>query len=118
LVPVLPDFLSFHGLKLLFETLGQIEDDLDHTLRRIAIILNYYNPTTRIAREAKKALESHYPEFLARTVVRQCTTFAQASSDGIPISAYAPSCRGARDIDALVDEIINAPLEQAQEKRA
>jgi chromosome partitioning protein len=118
LVPVLPDFLSFHGLKLLFETLGQLEDDLDHTLRRIVIMLNNYNPTTRIAREAKNALESHYPEFLAKTIVRQCTTFAQASSEGIPINAYAPGSRGARDIDALVDEIINAPLEQAQEKRA
>jgi cellulose biosynthesis protein BcsQ len=50
--------------------------------------------------------------------VRQCTTFAQASSEGIPISAYAPRSRGARDIDSLVHEIINAPLEQAQEKRA
>jgi chromosome partitioning protein len=118
LVPVLPDFLSFHGLKLLFETLGQLEDDLDHTLRRIAIILNHYNPTTRIAREAKGALESHYPEFLAKTIIRQCTRFAQASSEGIPISAYAPLSRGAKDIDALVDEIINAPLEAAEEKRA
>lgn len=118
LVPVLPDFLSFHGLKLLFETLGQLEDDLDHTLRRIVIILNHFNPTTRIAREARGALKSHYPEFLAGTIVRQCTKFAQASSEGIPISAYAPSSRGARDIDALVDEIINAPLEAAEEKRA
>lgn len=118
LVPVLPDFLSFHGLKLLFETLGQLEDDLDHTLRRIAIVLNHYNPTTRIARQAKEALESHYPEFLSRTVVRQCTTFAQASSEGTPVSAYAPSSRGAKDIDALVDEIINTPLEVAEEKRA
>jgi chromosome partitioning protein len=118
LVPVLPDFLSFHGLKLLFETLGQLEDDLDHTLRRIVIILNHYNPTTRIAREAKRALESHYSEFLAKTIVRQSTTFAQASSEGIPVSAYAPRSRGARDIDALVDEIINAPLEAAEEKRA
>jgi chromosome partitioning protein len=118
LVPVLPDFLSFHGLKLLFETLGQLEDDLDHTLRRIVIILNHFNPTTRIAREARDALKSHYPEFLAGTIVRQCTKFAQASSEGIPISAYAPSSRGARDIDALVDEVINAPLEAAEEKRA
>src|ERR1044072_9148862 len=53
LVPVLPDFLSFHGLKLLFETRGQLEDDLNHRLQRIKIVINQYNPTTRIAREAK-----------------------------------------------------------------
>jgi len=74
---------------LLFETLGQLEDDLNHRLQRIRIVINQYNPTTRIAREAKDALQSHYPEFLSDTIVRQCTQFARASSDGLPINAYA-----------------------------
>src|SRR5439155_1099146 len=118
LVPVLPDFLSFHGLKLLFETLGQLEDDLNHRLQRIRIVLNQYNPTTRIAREAKGALESHYPEFLSDTIVRQCTQFARAPSDGRPINAYAPSSKGARDIDALITEMMSAHVERAMERSA
>ncbi|MFW5878314.1 MAG: ParA family protein [Myxococcota bacterium] len=104
-VPVLPDFLSFHGLKLLFETVGELEEDLDHTLGRIFIVLNHYNPTTRIAREAKAALETHYPEFLLGTIVRQCTRFAQASSEGLPVCAYDPSSKGAQDLDALIEEV-------------
>jgi chromosome partitioning protein len=118
LVPVLPDFLSFHGLKLLFETLGQLEDDLNHHLQRIKIVINQYNPTTRIAREAKGALESHYREYLSDTIVRQCTQFARGSSDGLPIGAYAPSSKGARDIDALIHEMMSARLERAMEKTA
>jgi chromosome partitioning protein len=118
LVPVLPDFLSFHGIKLLFETIGQLEDDLGHTLQRILIILNQYSPTTRIAREARQALEAHYPEFLSDTVVRQCTKFAQASSEGLPISAYAPTCRGARDVNSLIAEVMRAPIEGAKERSA
>ena len=118
LVPVLPDFLSFHGLKLLFETLGQLEDDLNHRLQRILIVINHFNPTTRIAREAKAALESHYPEFLSDTVVRQCTQFAQASSEGLPVNAFAPSCKGAKDIDALIGQMISARIERAMEKSA
>jgi len=118
IVPVLPDFLSFHGLKLLFETLGQLEDDLNHRLQRIKIVINQYNPTTRIAREAKGALETHYREFLSDTIVRQCTQFARGSSDGLPIGAYAPSSKGARDIDALITEMISARLERAMERSA
>lgn len=117
-VPVLPDFLSFHGLKLLFETLGGLEEDLDHTLQRIFIVLNQYNPTTRIAREARKALETHYPEFLLDTIVRQCTQFALASSEGLPITAYDPACKGAKDIDALIREAMDQPVERAREKSA
>jgi chromosome partitioning protein len=116
-VPVLPDFLSFHGLRLLFETVGQLEDDLNHALERVVIVLNQYNPTTRIAREAKSALESHYPEFMSKTIIRQCTQFAQASSDGLPVNAFAPTCRGAKDIDALVHEMMNPPA-VAKEKSA
>jgi chromosome partitioning protein len=118
IVPVLPDFLSFHGLKLLFETLGQLEDDLHHTLQRIVIVINQYNPTTRIAREARKALQDHYPEFLSETIVRQCTQFAQASSEGLPINAFAPHSRGAKDVDSLIAEVMSVPVENAKEKSA
>ena len=117
-VPVLPDFLSFHGLKLLFETVGELEDDLGHTLQRIVILINQYNPTTRIAREAKQALETHYPEFLAPMVIRQCTQFAQASGEGMPISAFAPKCKGAQDMDELVALMTKLPVETAKEKSA
>lgn len=117
-VPVLPDFLSFHGLKLLFETLSGLEDDLDHTLQRIFIVLNQYNPTTRIAREARSALETHYPEFLLETIVRQCTQFAQASSEGLPICAFNPRSKGAKDMNSLINEVMRAPMAEAQEKSA
>jgi chromosome partitioning protein len=105
-VPVLADFLSFHGLKLLFETVNDIEEDLEHVLGSITIVINAYNPTTRIAREAKAALEEHYGEFLAKTVIRQCTQFAQASGEGVPIFAFDPACKGSVDLQALMDEVL------------
>ena len=103
LVPVLPDFLSFHGLKLLFETLDDIEEDLEHRLDRIFVVINQYNPTTTIARAAKEALEQHYAEHLLPHVVRQSTKFAQASSVSTPIFAFAPTCKGAHDIQRLIN---------------
>ncbi|MDZ7780974.1 MAG: ParA family protein [Gemmatimonadota bacterium] len=117
-VPVLPDFLSFHGLKLLFETLNGLEEDLDHALERIFIVINQYNPTTRIAREAREALQTHYPEFLLKTIVRQCTRFAQASSEGLPICAFDPRSKGAEDTDSLIHEVMPTPRAEQQEKSA
>lgn len=105
-VPVLPDFLSFHGLKLLFETVTEIEQDLEHRLERITIVINAFNPTTKIAREAKEALQEHYGEYLAKTVIRQCTKFAQASGEGQPIFTFDPNSKGAEDLQALIDEVM------------
>ncbi len=105
-VPVLADFLSFHGLKLLFETVRSLEDDLGHVLDQVFIIVNAFNATFKLAKEALAALREHYPEYLLKTIVRQCTKFAQASSEGVPVFMADRDCKGAQDIEALIDEVM------------
>ncbi len=102
-VPVLADFLSFHGLKLLFETVQSLEEDLGHMLANVFIVVNAFNQTFRLAKEALEALTEHYPEYLLPTVVRQCTKFAQASSEGVPVFVADRDCKGAKDIQAMIE---------------
>jgi chromosome partitioning protein len=104
-IPVLADFLSYDGLRLLFETIQGLEQDLSHQLESIFIVVNAFNQTFKIAREALEALRTHYSDYLLDTVVRQCTKFAQASSEGCPIFGYDPDSKGANDIDAMQVEI-------------
>jgi len=104
-IPVLADFLSYDGLRLLFETVQGLEQDLSHHLESIFIVVNAFNQTFKIAREALDALRTHYAEYLLDTVVRQCTKFAQASSEGCPIFGYDADSKGATDIDAMQKEI-------------
>jgi chromosome partitioning protein len=105
-IPVLADFLSYDGLRLLFETVQGLEEDLSHQLENIFIVVNAFNQTFKIAREALDALRTHYSDYLLDTVVRQCTKFAQASSEGCPIFGYDADSKGATDIDAMQDEIL------------
>jgi chromosome partitioning protein len=105
-VPVLPDFLSFHGLKLLFETVQSLEEDLGHVLDHVFIVVNAFNQTFKLAKEALEALKTHYPEYILSTLVRQCTKFAQASSEGVPVFLADRDCKGASDIDAMVREVL------------
>jgi chromosome partitioning protein len=106
IVPVLADFLSYDGLRLLFETVQGLETDLSHQLEHIFIVVNAFNQTFRIAREALDALKTHYGDYLLDGVVRQCTKFAQASSEGCPIFGFDPDSKGATDIEAVQDEIL------------
>jgi chromosome partitioning protein len=105
-IPVLADFLSYDGLRLLFETVQGLEQDLSHQLENIFIVVNAFNQTFKIAREALDALRKHYAEYLLDSVIRQCTKFAQASSEGCPIFGYDPDSKGAKDIDAMQEEIL------------
>jgi chromosome partitioning protein len=117
-IPVLPDFLSFHGLKLLFETLDDIEEDLEHRLDRIFVVINQFNPTTTIARAARDALVQHYSDYLLPEVVRQCTKFAQASSEGMPIFAFDATSKGAKDVQRLIDDTALPPAAPAEQEAA
>jgi len=121
IVPVLADFLSFHGLKLLFETVQSLEEDLGHVLDHVFIVVNAYNATFKLAKEALEALKQHYPEFLMPQVVRQCTRFAQASSEGKPIFLFDRDSKGASDVQTLINEVtrrITSNAEQPQAKSA
>src|SRR5205085_5136779 len=51
-VPVLADFLSFHGLKLLFETVQSLEEDLGPVLDNVFIVVHSFNHTYKLAKEA------------------------------------------------------------------
>ena len=106
IIPVLADFLSYDGLRLLFETVQGLEDDLSHRLENIFIVVNAYNHSFKIAREALAALQEHYADYLLRSVVRQCTKFAQASSEGCPIFAFDPESKGAVDLEAMLNEVM------------
>jgi chromosome partitioning protein len=105
IIPVLADFLSYHGLKILFETLSTIEEDFSFVFENIFIFLNRYNESHRICRRSKKALETHYSKYLLKTVIRQDTTIAEAASEGTPIFLFAQSSKGAEDVQSLIDEI-------------
>lgn len=105
LIPVLADFLSYHGLKILFETLSTIEEDFSFVFENIFIFLNRYNESHRICKRSKKALETHYSKYLLETVIRQDTKIAEATSQGTPIFLFAQSSKGAVDIQSLIDEI-------------
>src|SRR5512142_3325149 len=106
IIPVLADFLSYDGLRLLFETVQGLETDLSHQLENIFIVVNAFNQTFKIAREALGALREHYRDYLLNAVVRQCTKFAQASSEGCPIFGYDPYSKGASDIEAMQREVL------------
>jgi len=105
-IPVLADFLSYDGLRLLFETIQGLEQDLSHQLENIFIVVNAFNQTFKISREALEALRTHYAEYLLDAVIRQCTKFAQASSEGCPIFGYDPDSKGATDIESMQREIL------------
>ena len=105
LVPLLADFLSFHGLKILMETLASIEIDFSFYLGKIHIFLNRFNPQYSICEECKEAVHKFYPEYTLQTVINESHEIIDASSVGKSVFEMHPDSQVASDILDLVREV-------------
>ncbi len=114
LIPLLADFLSFHGLKLLLETLASIERDFQFYLGKIYVFLNRYNPDYPICLESKEAIHKFYPQYALKTVINESQDIINASSVGMSIFEMNPNSKVSCDIRELVKEV-NGIYEDARE---
>lgn len=107
LIPALPDFLSFHGLKILLETLSSIEKDFRFYLEEIHIFLNRYNNDYESCHEAKAAIYKNYPKYALQTIIRESQDFITASVLGKSVFELNENSTAAQDITALAEEVNN-----------
>ncbi|MDD5136182.1 MAG: AAA family ATPase [Candidatus Omnitrophica bacterium] len=112
LIPLLADFLSFHGLKILMETLASIENDFSFYLGKIHIFLNRFNPGYQICGECKEAVHKFYPEYALQTVISESHEIIDASSVGKSVFELHPESKVASDIMDLVYEVNKESLDE------
>ena len=86
---------------------------LNHVLDHVFIVVNAYNQTYKLAREALAALRQHYPEYLLTTLVRQCTSSPRPPARECRCSSPSAIPRRAHDVDAFLKEVLHR-LEQAK----
>ena len=116
LIPLLADFLSFHGLKILLETLASIEKDFSYYVDKIHIFLNRYNADYSICKECQEAIYKFYPEYSLKTVIRESQEIIDASSMGKSVFELYPNSKVAEDIKNLVKEVNGFNNEAREEK--
>lgn len=106
IVPVLTDYLSYDGLRILFDNLETIREDFGFEPERIGILINGYNAAESLSRESREAIERYYGDLVLETVVRKNTAIGQATAEQRPVFEVAPRSKAARDIDSLVEELL------------
>jgi len=108
LVPLLADFLSFHGLKLLMETISSVQHDFNFYFKKIGIFLNRFNESYSICNECKEAVNKHYPKYALKTVITESHDIMDAAGVGKSIFEISPDSKTAREIKELVREVNGA----------
>ncbi|MCC6744838.1 MAG: AAA family ATPase [Acidobacteria bacterium] len=106
IVPVLTDFLSYDGLRILFENLETVREDFGFEPERIGILVNGYTAGESLSQQSRAAIEQFYGGLVLDTVVRKSTAFGQATAEQKPVLEIAPRSKAAADIDRLVTELL------------
>ena len=116
IIPLLADFLSFHGLKLLLETLASIERDFQFYLGRIHVFLNRFNANYPICLECREAINKYYPQYALKSVINESQDIINASGVGKSIFEMSPGSKAASDVMELVKEVNGLYEEAPREK--
>jgi chromosome partitioning protein len=106
IIPVLTDYLSYDGLRMLFENLETIREDFGYEPERVGILINGFNAAETLSLESRAAIENYYGDLVLDTVIRKNTAIGQSTAERRPVFEVAPHSKAAKDIERLVAELL------------
>jgi chromosome partitioning protein len=110
LVPTPLDYLSVAGLAVLMQTVEEVREYDNPSLRYLGIVGTQVDTRTRHTREVRDQLEQLFGEHaggtLCRTTIRHSTRVRDAHADHLAVGQAYPEHPVSRDYRELADEVI------------
>jgi chromosome partitioning protein len=104
LVPLQCEYYALEGSTQLLATIDLVRDHLHPTLALDGVVLTMYDARTRLSADVEAEARRHLGGAVYQTVIPRSVRLSEAPSHGRPISAYAPTSRGAAAYEALAVE--------------
>lgn len=105
IVPMSADFLSLSGAIQIQKTLKALERVLKRRVNR-RYLLTRFDARRRMARSVLALAEKEFGADVCRTLIAENVSLAESPSLNKTIFEHAPDSRGARDYEALLDELM------------
>jgi len=106
LIPMQCEYFAMEGLKLLLQTIKDIQKSINPTLGIGGIFFTMYDPRTRLAQDVVKQVGAYFKTAVFSTIIPRNVRLSEAPSYGMPISLFDPQCSGARAYKSLAQELI------------
>lgn len=109
LVPVSSDFMSMRGAVQIDRTLKALEPVLKRRVER-RYLLTRFDRRRKMSYDVQKQMSDLFGAELCTTVIVENVSLAEAPAQGRDIFTHAPKSQGAKDYQALLDELAAAGL--------
>jgi chromosome partitioning protein len=105
LIPVSADYLSLQGVNRLDAALKVLEKPLGKPIQR-RIVMTRFDSRRRLSYQIYDQLAEHYGKDLCDTRIFESVSLAESPVYGKDVFAYAPNSQGAKDYNALTEELL------------
>lgn len=107
IVPVQVNYFAMEGLRQLLETADIIRMNFKPCYVKIlGLLLTFVEDRLLLSRQIQRQMREYFGDVVFNTVIHRTVRLAEAPSAGESVLTYAPSCKGAAEYTALVEEII------------
>lgn len=105
IVPITPDNFAIEGIGYLFDTINEVIEELNYSLKIKGVFLTRYK-NTNLCKEIRSYLQSELPTHLFDTVIRDTTKVGE-STIGEALATYDKKATATQDYYELVKEIFD-----------
>ena len=110
IVPMAADSFSLKGVRLLKQTLDEVEEETEKKVSVVGLLLTKYTDRTNVSRLLEKSVNSA-AELLNTKVfesrIRQATVLQESQIAKLDLLEYAPKAPVTTDYQAFIDELLN-----------
>lgn len=105
LIPVSADYLSLQGVNRLDAALKVLEKPLGKHIER-RIVITRFDSRRRLSYDIYDKLRERYGSDLCETRISETVSLAESPAHGQDVFSYAPHGQGAKDYNALAEELL------------
>jgi chromosome partitioning protein len=105
LIPVSADYLALKGVQQCEKTLRALEHVLKKRVERRYVVTRF-DTRRRLSHQIAEELQGRFGEDICRTRISENVALAESPAAGKDVFAHAPESKGARDYDALLEELL------------
>nr|DAG82409.1 MAG TPA: ParA [Caudoviricetes sp.] len=105
-IPLEPEYLALAGIARLMQTIKAAKARINPDIKVTGVLITKYDRRKKLTGAVEAKLQELFPEAVFATRIRNNIALAEAPTEGKDVFAYAPRSNGARDYQALTNEIL------------
>jgi chromosome partitioning protein len=106
LVPTEPKMYSFAGMDTLNKMIEGLASEYHFDIQLLGVLLTMVDRSTRLHKTISQVVRDRFGEMVFDTVIYKNVRISEAEIEGLPIISLDKSASGARNYDALAEEVL------------